>query len=185
MSNDKVIDIASVRKKKHKAEAQAEDLVKISSSYKRKHDRVHRSIKKDPTMGSIKMLKQILLDTHDLLPIAKEIYKQYKGERAAYAYSALVNQSREVAAELRALSDKSEIPHKILTEIIDTSLAEIVQTIQSNNKLLSRQIHAAVKDPKERKHISRQIEEGYLSLIEGVRSKREIMKTQLGNIFEA
>ena len=75
----------------------------------------------------VAMLRAMLTSTLKMIPTAEYQYHLYKNERAAYAYSALINQAREIANDIRNVQNLEQQVDKIMDDIVKPSFSLIVQ----------------------------------------------------------
>lgn len=73
--------------------------------------------------------KQLLKTLIDVIPIAEKGYRQYKNERAAYAFQAMVSGAREVISDIQATNDQQHLIDNIIVNILQPSFTSIAQQV--------------------------------------------------------
>lgn len=81
-----------------------------------------------------------LLDTLELLPIARRSYIRYTSQSNAYAYNALVTKCQELLADMQALSDKSNVLERVLSRHIQPCFANIIANMANAYVLMDSEI---------------------------------------------
>lgn len=98
--------------------------------------------------GMLSMVRAMLASTIEMLPIAEGQYKKYKNERAAYAFSTLVNQARELGNDLRTMQDlEGQVIH-ILTSILQPAFTQVMQHMINEVYAARTEIGRSVRDPR-------------------------------------
>lgn len=92
------------------------------------------------------MLKLVV----DMISIGESQYRQWKGERAAYALNSLINQARELASDIRSMQEVNSQTEKIAENIILPSMTMLVQNNTNMVLNMKKQIlsHITKKDVK-------------------------------------
>lgn len=72
--------------------------------------------------------KASLMDTLEMIPLAKANFMQYQSQSNAYSYNALVTKAQELLSDIEALSDRG----RIFETIIDTQIRPAFMDLASN-----------------------------------------------------
>jgi len=115
-----------------------EEIIRISKRY-RKLSKSMRESDSD-VQTNIRVLKYCFNMSTRLLPIAEEIYVTYKNERGMYALNALVNQTREIASDIRMLSSNDKTIEYVLQAVFLPSLKLVLQHITNDFSDLKREL---------------------------------------------
>lgn len=96
-------------------------LLKKLKKTRREHKKIRKLIRKDglDEKDTLVMLKALLSITLSMIPVAEQQYYKYSNERAAYAFNALVSQTREIANDMRSIRDLEEQYGNIVRFIAD------------------------------------------------------------------
>lgn len=130
-----------------------EHVEQATSNFQREIDDLRKLMGENPAevrsdAGVLSMYRMMLSATLDMLPVAKTQYDRYKNERAAYAFSTLVNQSRDLANDIRSLQDLEGQVQHILANVMQPAFTLLVQNLINEVYAARRTMLAATKDPK-------------------------------------
>lgn len=123
-----------------------DEIVRISKRY-RKLSKSMRESESD-VQTNLRVLKYCFNMSTRLLPIAEEIYVTYKNERGMYALNALVNQTREIANDIRMLSSNDKTIEYVLQAVFLPTLKLVLQHITGDFSDLKRELSDALPEKK-------------------------------------
>lgn len=104
------------------------------------------------------ILRAMLSTTIRMLPLAEASYRKYSNERAAYAYSALVSQIRELMADLRAVQSLDAQAETINTKIMQNAIRLLIQNLSLELYSTKAQFDSALKTPKDKQMAKRAVD---------------------------
>jgi hypothetical protein len=116
-------------------------LAKLDKRYRKLAKNI-RNNRGSSNNADIKALQELYLLTWELIPLAKENYKQYRSDRGIYALNGLVNQIREIQNDLRQLRTGKKQHAHIINKILLPNLTLLLQHYMTDcfelRKLVSR-----------------------------------------------
>lgn len=101
--------------------------------------------------------KAMLKSMFDILPIAESQYREWKNERAAYAFAALVDKARELIADIQAANDRSIVTDRIIYDILQPTMMTLGQFLIDSNYQMKRDLHEYF-DPARQKEANKAID---------------------------
>lgn len=84
--------------------------------------------------------RALLRATLDLIPIAEGRYRDDSRQSNAYALNTLINQARELIADIQASDDKSVVTDRIVYDIIKPTMMTFAQFLIDGNYQLKREL---------------------------------------------
>lgn len=113
----------------------------------RRYQRLAKDIRRNngTNKADIKALEELLLMTWELIPIAKETYKQFRSDRGIYALNGLVNQVREILNDLRQLRTGRKQHSHIVNKILVPNLTLLMQHYMADSFELRKLINQTDK----------------------------------------
>lgn len=82
----------------------------------------------------------------DLIPIAEAKYREFSGERTAYALNALISQAREIIHDIKADSQQRNIILKNVQDVIFPIFVDIGQNLIDNSYSLKKRLEPLLKE---------------------------------------
>lgn len=125
------------------------------------YKKIARSIKRDrggSNKTDVMVLRELLQMTWELIPIAKESYKQFRSDRGIYALNGLVNQVREVMTDLRQLRTGDKQLRHIIQRILLPNLTLLLQHFTTDCFALRKAVRQ-ISDRKQRRLIDRAVQD--------------------------
>lgn len=101
--------------------------------------------------------KAMLKSMFDILPIAETQYREWKNERAAYAFAALVDKARELIADIQAANDRSLVTDRIIYDILQPTMMTLGQFLIDTNYQMKRDLQEYI-DPARLKEAHKSID---------------------------
>jgi len=128
-----------------------------AEALEKQYKKLARQLKKskEGNRADIATLKAFLELTMELIPVAKESYRQYRSDRGIYALNGLVNQAREIMNDLRQLRTGKKQHQHIVNKIILPNLAILMQHFMADCTELKKEI--AGLDRKTRNRLTEKI----------------------------
>lgn len=84
--------------------------------------------------------RAMLKSLFDILPIAESQYREWKNERAAYAFGALIDKARELISDIQAANDRSIVTDRIIFDILQPTMMTLGQFLIDSNYQLKRDL---------------------------------------------
>jgi len=123
-------------------------LKRFKSIFKSDAFRIQEYLRENKTDNAIQAAqKQLLKMMIELIPIAESNFRKYGNERGAYAINAIISQTRELMADIRAEKDSREIAYKIVNEVVHPQFMLIAHNYVDNLYRLRKNIEVYT-DPK-------------------------------------
>lgn len=123
-------------------------LKRFKSIFKNDAFRIQEYLRENKTDNAIQAAQKKLLKMMiELIPIAESNFREYGNERGAYAINAVISQTRELMADIRAEKDSREIAYKIVNEIVHPQFLLIAHNYVDNLYRLRKNVEIYV-DPK-------------------------------------
>lgn len=94
-----------------------------------------------------------LLDTLELIPIARRSYVRYQSQSNAYAYAGLVTKCQELIADMQALSDKSNLLQRLLDKTIIPSYVNMIGNLANSFSLIKVEIQGLGLSPSDESRV--------------------------------
>jgi hypothetical protein len=82
--------------------------------------------------------------TLSMIPVAEKMYQRYKNERAAYAVVALVNQGRELSADIQRLGGAASAAPVIINTIVMPNFQHMLQNTLNEGALAIKSLKNVV-----------------------------------------
>lgn len=155
------------------------------TEFTKEHKKLRKLIKRsdfNPDSVSIALSKTLLAMTLQMLPRIEEYFHKSQG-KGVYGVIALSSQIRELATDLRALSDKVNLTDRIIQEVIEANLAIAAQAIASEFNTLGRAIYET-SDSKRAKTLMAKLERHRETAINRLLETRMTMRDKLTKIIE-
>jgi hypothetical protein len=141
-----------------------------------------KNIKANKGQADVEELRYMGKILQKLIPLAAQVMATYKNDRAAKALEILMNQRREIIADIRALDSGPKHIDHINTRIVSPSMQAIMQAYMADYADLKRSLRK-IKDKKLRDSILKKItdtSQAYGALLNAV---SQGMETKLNEYF--
>ncbi len=123
-------------------------LKRFKSIFKGDAFRIQEYLRENKTDNAIQAAqKQLLKMMIEFIPIAESNFRKYGNERGAYAINAIISQTRELMADIRAEKDSREIAYRIVNEVVHPQFMLIAHNYVDNLYRLRKNIEVYT-DPK-------------------------------------
>ena len=123
-------------------------LKRFKSIFKNDAFRIQEYLRENKTDNAIQAAQKKLLKMMiELIPIAESNFRKYGNERGAYAINAVISQTRELMADIRAEKDSREIAYKIVNEVVHPQFMLIAHNYVDNLYRLRKNVEVYT-DPK-------------------------------------
>jgi hypothetical protein len=99
----------------------------------------------DIDFAVLQMQRQAYSTIVNMIPLAEQAYLKDKREHQIYALNALISQARELAADLMASSDRSQLAEKLIHEMLEPTFKSILQTMMQEQLKLKHLIDDKIK----------------------------------------
>lgn len=96
-----------------------------------------------------------LIDTLELVPIARRAFTRYQSQSNAYSYNALVTKCQELIADMQALSDKSNLLQRLLDKSILPSYMLIIGNLANSFSLVTVEIQGMGLEKEDEKRVTK------------------------------
>ena len=113
---------------------------------------------------SAELLRALLAMVTDLIPVAERSFRSSGKENAAYALNALVNQARELDADLRLRKDFEGQALFIKDNILTPVFKAFVQQMLNEHQMLKSSIDSYVTNSKDRKKLKVNVDDSTRAL---------------------
>ena len=107
---------------------------------------------------SVAMIQSLLFSTTSMIEIAEKAYRQFRNERSAYAFKALVEQNLQLLQDLRIMRGNDKVVEKVV-EQLKTHVTTIVQHLIDGSYLLKKQLMDATSSERVKKEIEKRVQE--------------------------
>lgn len=102
----------------------------MKSTFKKHIPKIYRLIEENNlALTASAMQKGMLMMITELMPITEHNVRKYGNERAVYALNALVSQSREILADMKAENDSGALASKICDEVVREGFLGVGQNL--------------------------------------------------------
>ena len=155
-------DISELTREERKAEkiakAQAEFEKTLSVFEKTLRKERKKLKKKNQTLtdspGNVAVLKALLKMNLKLIPTAERMFHKYRNERAAYPVVALVNQCRDLSADIQRLGGAASASPVIINTILmpnfqmllQSTLNEGAEALKELKRVMPKKFHRKITD---------------------------------------
>lgn len=153
------------------------DLFKASNKLTRDMRRVRAQMKNEASQdaASKKLMLSMLNSVTRLLPIAERKFVETKSEGAGYCYSALMNQAKDLTAQIRSLASHDMQARFIGDNIIGATMVLAVQMLMTSMAPVKSAIDGLKLDPTEAKAMRRRVDDALRDYVGWAQQAQESM----------
>jgi len=136
----------------------------------------------DAEAASIQLTRTLLVMAVEMLPKAEKQFNSSKDSRGLYATVALSNMIREIANDLRALSDRSALGERASTEVIEPNMRILAQAISNEFNSVGRVVYEHCST-KERKKVMPALDKSKETLLERIGEMNEGLSGHIAKLL--
>lgn len=150
----------SAGRPKHESDEDEEALSLYAKRLRRLAKRVSNKSKTyNSALTRETVVREQLASVLRLLPLAEESFMGTKSERQAYAYMALMNQSRELMADLQSMATVDELAANIVQKVIEPTYTELISFLIGEISQVQSEVNNATSKEQLAKHVRSRLSE--------------------------
>ncbi len=129
-----------------KAEKLNTQIKKASSTFGIKQRQIQLAVENGEIDDAIMQFQRTAYSTLiAMIPIAEVEYRKWRRDNQAYALNALVQSARELASDLAASNDRSNLAEKLLRDALDPMFRELLQYVAQQSMLMKAFLQDKIK----------------------------------------